>query len=206
MMQRVGRINWVDTPFDVIHTFNFFPTKQSNDQIKLKEAAEAKINAFLTLLGGDAELLTEGEPIGSHELFYRLTSKRVLEGDDEVEDSELKYLQVIRDIREKDPDLFEKIKHLPKKARTGKVTQASSVTQASQPEEPEGILYFDPNAPTDIKHRNLPHWQQKGTTYFVTFRLYDSIPQEVSENIKRERKQWLEANKISNPSEVKKLN
>ena len=121
MMQRVGRINRVDTPFDVIHTFNFFPTKQSNDQIKLKEAAEAKINAFLTLLGGDAELLTEGEPIGSHELFDRLTSKKTLEGEDGAEDSELKYLQVIRDIREKEPDLFEKIKRLPKKARTAKL-------------------------------------------------------------------------------------
>ncbi len=124
MMQRVGRINRVDTPFDVIHTFNFFPTKQSNDQIKLKEAAEAKINAFLTLLGGDAELLTEGEPIGSHELFNRLISKKTLEGDDEAEDSELKYLQVIRDIREKDADLFEKIKHLPKKARAAKQNHA----------------------------------------------------------------------------------
>jgi len=120
MMQRVGRVNRVDTAFDVIHTFNFFPTTQSNDQIKLKEAAEAKINAFLTLLGGDAELLTEGEPIGSHELFNRLISKKTLEGDDEAEESELKYLQIIRDIREKDADLFEKIKHLPKKARTAK--------------------------------------------------------------------------------------
>jgi len=54
MMQRVGRINRIDSPFDKIHTYNFFPTIQSNDQIKLKEAAEAKINAFLTLLGGDA--------------------------------------------------------------------------------------------------------------------------------------------------------
>lgn len=124
MMQRVGRINRIDTPFDVIHTFNFFPTKQSNDEIKLKEAAEAKINAFLTLLGGDAELLTEGEPIGSHELFDRLVSKKTLEGDDEAEESELKYLQVIRDIREKDADLFEKIKHLPKKARTAKQNHA----------------------------------------------------------------------------------
>ncbi|MBW2062973.1 MAG: helicase [Deltaproteobacteria bacterium] len=118
---RVGRINRVDTPFGVIHTFNFFPTKQSNDQIKLKEAAEAKINAFLTLLGGDAELLTEGEPVGSHELFDRLTSIKALEGEDEAEDSDLKYLQVIRDIREKESDLFEKIKRLPKKARTAKL-------------------------------------------------------------------------------------
>ena len=122
MMQRVGRINRVDTPFDVIHTLNFFPTTQSNDQIKLKEAAEGKINAFLTLLGGDAELLTEGEPIGSHELFNRLISKKTLDSEDEAEESELKYLQVIRDIREKEPDLFEKIKRLPQKARTAKLS------------------------------------------------------------------------------------
>lgn len=131
MMQRVGRINRVDTPFDTIHTFNFFPTTQSNDQIKLKEAAEAKINAFLTLLGGDAELLTEGEPVGSHELFDRLTSKKTLEGDEDSEESELKYLRAIRDIRENEPELFEKIKQLPKKARTskeGKDIQNSLIT------------------------------------------------------------------------------
>jgi ERCC4-related helicase len=120
MMQRVGRVNRVDTKFGTIHTFNFFPTKQSNDQIKLKEAAEAKINAFLTLLGGDAELLTEGEPIGSHELFDKLISRQTLEGEDGADESELKYLYVIKEIRDKDPDLFEKIKHLPKKARTAK--------------------------------------------------------------------------------------
>jgi len=120
MMQRVGRVNRVDTLFDTIHTFNFFPTKQSNDQIKLKEAAEAKINAFLTLLGGDAELLTEGEPIASHELFNRLISKQTLEGEEGAEESELKYLHVIKEIRDKTPGVFEKIKHLPKKARTAK--------------------------------------------------------------------------------------
>ena len=120
MMQRVGRINRVDTKFDKIYTFNFFPTKQSNDEIKLKEIAESKINAFLTLLGGDAALLTEGEPIGSHELFDRLISRKTITGEDETEESELKYLQVIKHIRDKEPALFEKIKHLPKKARTAK--------------------------------------------------------------------------------------
>jgi len=120
MMQRVGRINRIDTTHDTIYTFNFFPTTQSNDQIKLREAAEGKINAFLTLLGGDAELLTEGEPIGSHELFNRLISRQTLEGDDGAEESELKYLHAIKEIRDKDPNLFEKIKRLPKKARTAK--------------------------------------------------------------------------------------
>lgn len=120
MMQRVGRVNRVDTKFDVIYTFTFFPTKQANDQIKLREAAEAKINAFISMLGADARLLTEGEPIEQHELFNRLTSKRTITGEDDSEESELKYLHVIKTIRDQDPEMFEKIKRLPRKSRTAR--------------------------------------------------------------------------------------
>ena len=120
MMQRVGRINRIDTKFNKIYTFNFFPTIQSEDEIQLRKTAEAKINAFLTLLGGDAAILTEGEPVSSHELFNRLISKETISGEEEIEESELKYLNVIKDIRDKNPGLFEKIKRLPKKARSAK--------------------------------------------------------------------------------------
>lgn len=120
LMQRVGRINRVDTKFDKIYSFNFFPTKQSNDQIKLKEAAQAKIHAFISMLGADARLLTEGEPVESFELFSRLMSKRTITGEDESEETELKYLHLIKTIRDKDLDLFEKIKRLPKKARSAR--------------------------------------------------------------------------------------
>lgn len=120
LMQRTGRINRVDTNFEKIYTFNFFPTEESNNQIKLKEAAEAKIEAFIELLGSDARLLTEGEEVKSHDLWIRLTSRETITGEDEEEESDLKYLQVIRDIRDNNPDLFERIKRLPKKARTAR--------------------------------------------------------------------------------------
>ena len=41
---------------------------------------------------------------------------------------------------------------------------------------------------------NLPHWRQDGTTYFVTFRLADSLPQEKLKQWIRNRDQWLEEN------------
>ena len=119
MMQRAGRINRVAAPFSKIYTFNFFPTAQANSQIGLKEAAKVKINAFLTLLGGDAELLTEGEPIASHQLFDKLISKTAVESEND-EESELKYLHTIKEIRENQPEFFEKIKKLPPKARSAK--------------------------------------------------------------------------------------
>jgi len=121
LMQRVGRINRVDTKFKKIYTFNFFPTEQANTQLKLEEAAKMKIQAFISMLGADAQLLTEGEPIESHELFDRLLSKKTITGEDEAEESELKYLQIIRNLRDSEPDLFERVKRLPKKARTAKV-------------------------------------------------------------------------------------
>ncbi|MGI5841439.1 MAG: helicase-related protein, partial [Patescibacteria group bacterium] len=120
LMQRVGRINRVDTKFEEIYTYNFFPTKQANEEIKLEESARAKIHAFISMLGSDAKLLTEGEPIESFELFDRLASKNTITGEDENVESELKYLEIIRKIRDEDKDLFNQIKQLPKKARTAK--------------------------------------------------------------------------------------
>ena len=120
MIQRVGRINRVDTPFNKIYTYNFFPTEEANDIIKLKEAAIAKINYFIEMLGNDAKLLTDGEEIKSFELFNKLTSKEFILGDEDTEESELKYLRVIEDIRDNSKELFAQIKNLPRKARVAR--------------------------------------------------------------------------------------
>ena len=121
MMQRVGRINRVDTTFEKIYSYNFFPSEEGNNEIGLREAAEAKIEAFIEMLGSDARLLTENEEIKSFNLFARITSKETITGEDEAdENSELKYLTVIRAIQDNNKPLFERIKHLPRKARTAR--------------------------------------------------------------------------------------
>lgn len=124
MMQRVGRINRVDTRFEKIYIFNFFPAGPINEVMGLQEAAEAKIAAFIEMLGNDAPLLTD-EEIKSHDLFTKLTSRETITGEDEEEDLELGYLALLREIRDADPDLFKKIKHLPKKARTGRAVEGA---------------------------------------------------------------------------------
>jgi len=120
LIQRVGRVNRIDTQFDKIYVFNFFPTEQGENEIELIKIARSKVQAFLNLLGGDAAILTEGEPVASHELFDKLTSKKIFFEDEIFEESELKYLKVIEKVRDENPDLFEKIKRLPKKARSSR--------------------------------------------------------------------------------------
>ncbi|MEK6301616.1 MAG: helicase-related protein [Acidobacteriota bacterium] len=133
MMQRVGRVNRVDTAFDRIYTYNFFPTDESEDVIKLKASAEAKIEAFIEMLGSDARLLTEGEEIKSHDLFMRLNSRKTITGEDEDEESELKYLTEIRAVRDTDGELFERIKRLPKKARSTRQVPSDSESIRNRP-------------------------------------------------------------------------
>ncbi len=61
---------------------------------------------------------------------------------------------------------------------------------------PATFVPFDEHKAVRIYHRNLPHWRQDGCTYFVTFRLADSIPASVRRQWEHEQSQWLRARGI----------
>jgi len=119
VLQRAGRVNRLGSAFDKVYIFNFFPTTQSDAYLGLEINITNKIQMFHDILGEDAKYLSDGEEIGSQELFNTLNNKKAYTGEDEEGDSELKYLEMMRKIRDENPDLFQKIKNLPKKARSG---------------------------------------------------------------------------------------
>ncbi len=56
---------------------------------------------------------------------------------------------------------------------------------------------FNPHAEVEVYLRHLPHWRQKGATYFITFRLADSIPRRILLQWREERELWLKARGIT---------
>ena len=54
--------------------------------------------------------------------------------------------------------------------------------------------YLDKSAEIKVKQANLPHWEQDGTTCFVTFRLADAMPQEKLDEWRAEKELWLKRN------------
>ncbi|TJX15131.1 helicase [Tissierella creatinini] len=121
VMQRVGRINRVGTEHDTIYVFNFFPTAQANIHLPLEENILLKIQSFHDMLGEDSKYLSDDEELSTHQLYERLNSKAGLEAEEEDEISELKYLKIIRDARDNDEEVYEKIKRLPLKSRSGRI-------------------------------------------------------------------------------------
>ena len=72
-------------------------------------------------MGEDFKYLSEDEEVSSHNLYTKLNSKETLEAEENNEVSELKYLNIIREIRDKDEELYEKIKRLPQKSKSGRM-------------------------------------------------------------------------------------
>jgi len=55
--------------------------------------------------------------------------------------------------------------------------------------------FFEEKQEITIRERNLPHWQQDGKYYFVTWRLADSLPAALVRDHKLESEAWLAARK-----------
>jgi len=81
-------------------------------------------------------------------------------------------------------------------SRLSEVAHASRLQneETRKPEARATFIGFDEFDDVDVTRRNLPHWQQAGKTYFVTFRLADSIPATKLSQLEDERRVWLNAN------------
>jgi REP element-mobilizing transposase RayT len=55
---------------------------------------------------------------------------------------------------------------------------------------------YNPEEEKRVYRIQLPHWRQAGTTYFVTWRLAESLPQEKLKRLGDEKARWLQENRV----------
>jgi REP element-mobilizing transposase RayT len=55
---------------------------------------------------------------------------------------------------------------------------------------PPGFQGLREDLPLQVYEQLLPHWRQDGATYFVTFRLNDSLPQEKLDELRKLKMDW----------------
>jgi superfamily II DNA or RNA helicase/HKD family nuclease len=185
VLQRAGRVNRLGTEHPQIFIYNFFPTTQSDAHLGLETNITNKIQMFHDILGEDAKYLSDGEEIGSQELFDTLNRKSAYTGEEEQGDSELKYLEMMRKLRDQQPDLFEKIKRLPKKARSGRKVDGKAVDEL--------ITFFR------IGQLKKFYLNRNGESCEVTFfeaaNLLECKPDTPRHSIPADYYHWLETNK-----------
>lgn len=62
--------------------------------------------------------------------------------------------------------------------------------------------FFEEDGEITETRRNLPHWNQDGKLYFLTWRLADSLPQEMLEQLTADRDAWTRRHGDKPPSEL----
>ena len=197
IMQRIGRINRVGTKHSKIYVFNFFPTSKTDEHLSLRDNILNKIQSFHNTLGEDFKYLSDDEEIDSYGLYDRLMASL----DDEEEnggDTELEYLSLIRDIRDKDEELYLKIKNLPKKSKCARNYEDSYIENSTISFLKKGDLkrIYITNSSLDNKELN----------FFDAVKYFKCEPNEQTKKINYEFYQLLAVNKesFSKNTELKK--
>lgn len=185
VLQRVGRVNRLGTEHPDIYIYNFFPTTQADAHLGLEANVTNKIQMFHDILGEDAKYLSDGEEIGSQELFDTLNRKQAYTGEEEEGDSELKYLELMRTLRDEQPELFEKIKRLPKKARSGRSVEGLAADQ---------LVTFFRIGPLK-KFYSTQAGESREITFFEAVNMLACPPDTPRQSIPKEYYHWLEMNK-----------
>lgn len=97
LMQRIGRVNRIGSKFSRVYVYNFMPSAQGNAEIKLKEKAFNKLQAFHVLFGEDNKIYTDEEQV----VHYPL--KEMVDG----EASPLeKYVYELKQYRDDHPERY----------------------------------------------------------------------------------------------------
>ena len=136
LMQRIGRVNRIGSIAGEIYNYMFYPSTQGNAQIQLYKNALIKLQGFHSALGEDAQIYSREEIVKDFQLY-----------DPDIKDKVDKQLQLLREVRElysTDRELYKKIKNLPMKSRTSRISLNSSLknTTIAFLSSPRKIQYY----------------------------------------------------------------
>lgn len=108
LIQRLGRINRIGTKAKFIYNYNFYPSQQGDDRIKLINKSLVKLQSAHSTFGEDSKIYTLDEIIDQFNMF---------EEKEEDKDIRTEYLEWLRTFKEQNPEEFNSIRKMPLKLR-----------------------------------------------------------------------------------------
>ncbi|MBI2907526.1 MAG: helicase [Chloroflexi bacterium] len=129
LIQRFGRVDRIGSQHDKVFAFNFLPEKAAERELELKQKLEARIREFNEILGLDSQVMDEKEKV-NREAVYAIYEERSGKHLGRFEASEADVLGVslaeaeefFRELRDRDPDEYERICSLRDGLRTARAT------------------------------------------------------------------------------------
>ncbi len=122
LIQRMGRIDRIGSEHDTIYAFNFMPETGLDENLSLRETLRYRIREIHETIGEDAAILDPTEQVNEEAMYAIYTEGDIGEYessdvDDYVDLHEAE--EIIRQLRENEPELYEHIANLRDGIRSG---------------------------------------------------------------------------------------
>lgn len=152
LMQRIGRVNRIGSAAPHIYVYNFMPSDEGDERIKLVQKAHVKLQSFHTLFGEDSKIFSNAEDVVHYALLP--TSDQI---EEEVGDAPyLKYVNELRAYVKTHRPRYRRIEESNASGDWLMVQTADKGTAyflvGTQPANAM-IVYFDPQSKTKSKFK-----------------------------------------------------
>ena len=117
LMQRIGRVNRIGSKSDTIYNYVFYPSRQGNEQINLKQISLSKIQTFHTTFGEDNQIYSTDEIIDRDldKLF-----KEGIKNEQADRNLELPFYEELRSLYQQNRKEYRRIEKMSLRSRTGR--------------------------------------------------------------------------------------
>jgi len=126
LIQRFGRIDRIGSQNEYIYGFNFLPTREIEQALGLKEILKIRIAEIHQTIGEDFAILDPAEKINEKSMYAIYDSdgdfSEAIEDDLEGAFDMNEAAELLRSMKEQDPDEFNRIQHLPDGIRSTLIT------------------------------------------------------------------------------------
>lgn len=122
LIQRFGRIDRIGSEHEEIFGYNFLPETRLEEQLGLREKLTRRIQEIHNMIGEDAAILEPDEKLNEDAMYAIYTERDIDQFDEDDEDEFVdlnEALEIVRQLKEDDPELYNHIADLRDGIRCG---------------------------------------------------------------------------------------
>jgi len=157
LIQRLGRVDRIGSEHDVIYAYSFLPETELEKNLGLREKLARRIQEIHDSIGEDTAILDPSEQL-NEEAMYSIYERREVDRYEEDDMDEFIDLheaeEIIRQLKEDDPTLYERIVNLCDGVRCGRRSGESGAAILCQAGRYRQLFLVDDNS--EIVHRDIP--------------------------------------------------
>lgn len=126
LIQRIGRIDRIGSKAEFIYVYNFLPETEIDKELNLSDRVRYRIQEIHNILGEDSKILDEREILNTRAMYDIYEGKEeILDADVQDEMTALDEAEkIILDLKNNNPEYFEKIKNMPDGVRSVMVSKS----------------------------------------------------------------------------------